>query len=79
VNGQDTHEFILKKALHMLMHAPRLWYFKIDEFLPKLGFSKFSADFNSLFDSSDPLIVLYTNEFIIARSIEQLMLWCKKF
>jgi hypothetical protein len=79
VHGLDTHDFRLKKALYGLMHAPQVLYFKIVKFLLKLGFSKFSADFNSLFDRSDPLIVaLYTNDFIIAGSLEQLMFWCKK-
>jgi len=37
------------------------------------------ADYNSLFDSFDPLVLaLYMEEFIIPRSLEQLMLWCKK-
>ena len=53
VHGQDARKFRLKKAEYGLVHAPQVWYFRIDEFLLKVGFSKFRADVNSLFDRSD--------------------------
>lgn len=55
VHGKNTHELKLKANFYTLMHTPQVWYFRINEFLFKLGFSKFNVYFNSLFYSSSPL------------------------
>jgi hypothetical protein len=66
-------------ALDGLMHAPPLLVFSINEIVLMLHCFEFSIDFNSLFDRSDRLVLaLYTNEFIIAGSSKQFMMWCEK-
>ena len=46
------------KALYGMIHAPQAWYFKINEFLLKLGCSKICADFHLLlFYRPNPLFL----------------------
>lgn len=64
--------------MYGLMHAPLVLDFSINEIVLMLGCSEFSADFNSLFDRFDILVLsLYRGEFIVARSFEQFMMWCE--
>lgn len=67
----------MMKALYELLHAPQVQYFKINEFLLTLGFSNICADFDlQFFDGFDPhVLVIYVDEFIIAGTFKQPMLW----
>jgi hypothetical protein len=58
VEGFSQEERI---SLNGLMHAPLILDFSIEEIVFMLGCYKSSADFNSLFDSSNTLVLaLYT-------------------
>lgn len=80
VHKQETHACMLMKAPYGLMNTPQAWYFRINELLPTLGFSKICVDFYIWFlDKSDPFVlVLYIDEFILTWSFEQLKMWCEK-
>jgi hypothetical protein len=44
VHSRDTHICRLKKALYGLKQASRAWYWRMDNYLMRLGFSKSHAD-----------------------------------
>jgi hypothetical protein len=49
LHKKDTHVCKLRKALHGLKQASRVWYDKIDGFLKSVGFQKCDADANLYF------------------------------
>lgn len=66
-------------ALDGLMHAPTVLDFSINKSVLMLDFSKFSADFNFLFERLVILVLaLYADEFIVAGNLKQFMMWCEK-
>jgi hypothetical protein len=46
LHNKGTHVCKLRKALHGLKKAPRVWYDRIDGFLKSLGFQKSDVDAN---------------------------------
>ena len=64
-HGWDTHGLLLKTFMYWSMNALEYCYFRINDFLFKLGFSKFSSIFNSLFDRYYTLkFDIYVDDFI---------------
>jgi hypothetical protein len=61
VHGRDSHVFMLKKYLYKLKQAPRAWYFRIDQYLQSMAFTKSEEDPNLYFIlvGEDPLILVY--------------------
>jgi hypothetical protein len=77
---RETHVCRLKKVLYGLMHAPRAWYGRIDNFLMSLGFTKRNGDPNLYFKVEDGelvILLLYVDEMFLIGA-ENLITRCKR-
>ena len=72
LKGKEQCVFRLKKALCGLKHAPRAWYFKLDECLSTLGFRRSEHEHAIYFkkDSDYHLLIgVYVDDLIVASPI----------
>lgn len=77
---KHTHVCRLKKTLHGLKQATKMWYGWIDSYLQQLGFIKSDADPNLFYlkVENEPLIlVLYVDDLFLTGS-SRLMKDCKR-
>jgi hypothetical protein len=67
-------------GLDELMHVPPILDFILNNYLVvMLGFSKFNANFNSLFNKFDTVfLALYIDEITIVGNLKQFMMLCEK-
>jgi hypothetical protein len=80
VHSRDAHISRLKKDLYGLKQAPRAWYARMDNYLPRLGFSKSHADPNLYYkvvDNAPVILLLYVDDLFITGE-EYLIIQCKK-
>lgn len=64
VHDRELHVCRLKKALYGLEQAPRAWYYRINNYLQSMGFTKSEADSNLYFilaGSEILILVLYVD------------------
>ncbi|XP_059067627.1 uncharacterized mitochondrial protein AtMg00810-like [Cryptomeria japonica] len=80
IHEKESHVCRLKKALHGLKEAPRVWYERIDQYLLSLGFLKNDADPNIYFKVIDVkalILVLYIDDLFLTGE-DDLIARCKK-
>jgi hypothetical protein len=68
LHNKGTHVCKLRKALHSLKQAPKVWYDRIDGFLKIPGFQKIDADENLYFKlrGNQPVIlILYVDDIFL--------------
>lgn len=70
MHGRESHVGRLKKALYRLMQPRHSWYFSIDGYLLRLGFTKSEAISNFyyvLVDGELLILVLYADVIFLMR------------
>ena len=65
----ENKVFLLKKLLYGLKQSPRQWYFKFDEFMLKIGFTRSNYD-NCVYykwkrNGVGIFLLLYVNEMLV--------------
>jgi hypothetical protein len=81
VHGRDSHVCRIKKSLYGLKQTPRAWYFRTDEYLQRMGFTKSEIDPKLCFIliGAYPLIlVLYVDDLFLIGE-EEIIARCKEY